>query len=148
MNSYILVASQQPRVRRMANGNYRLWVMRTVEDRWPGHRVVWETRGHIVRAWVNQGNWVVNCPHCKGSQIAEPGHPFYCVDCLMVGNEGYAQKVWFPGARRTIERLLMMRPDPATRNYLVGETVDSLRAENLEHHLGTDIDKGRLIWRG
>lgn len=142
---FILTANQQQVVRRTANGDYRLWVKRTIEDRWPGQRVVWETRGHVVRAWVNRGDWVANCPHCPGSQIVEPGQPFYCIDCRMIGNEGYAQKIWFPGARRAIEAILSLRPNPMTRNYLMGETVDGLRAENIEHGLRTDLDDRLLL---
>lgn len=38
--------------------------------------------------------------------------------------------------RRGIERLLMMRPIPYTRNWLPGETLTDLLAENIEHGIG------------
>lgn len=32
-----------------------------------------------------------------------------------------------------VERLLMMRPDPSTRNWVPGETLHDLMFENAEH---------------
>jgi len=144
---HILTGSQQMSVRRQG-GNYRKWVERTVQERYPRVRVVWSTRpgAPVIRAYIKRGSWVADCPICKGSQVVEPGEPFFCVDCLMLWNAGYAQKCWFPRKdRRVIERLLMLRPNPLNRNWLVGETVDQLRAENIEHGLPTDLDNQVLL---
>ena len=35
-----------------------------------------------------------------------------------------------------VSRVLLARPDPATRNWLPGETVDGLIRENAEHSIG------------
>ena len=147
MSHKILTANEQVSVRRNG-GTYRTWVNYIVHTRAPGKRPVWQVRagGHIVRAWVNRSSWAVNCPFCKGSQVIEPGDLFFCVDCLMLGNEGYAMKVWFPKERKMIEKILMYRPDPQTRNWLIGETLDQLRAENVEHKLPTDVDDNRVLF--
>ena len=44
----------------------------------------------------------------------------------------YTQLAW-PSARALIERLLLARPQSATRNWSPHETPEDLARENLEH---------------
>lgn len=125
-------ASDQPIVRKM--GGYQRFVEKLVMDRW-GTRVNWTILARSVTAEIVRSNWVVRCPFCAGSQVVDLGEPFYCVDCCMQANAGLPMEIFVPTERREIERLLLMRPDPNTRNWLFGETVENLQAENLEHGL-------------
>lgn len=130
----IRTASQQSSV--IKAGGYRRYVERLVRDLWPGAAPVnWETRG-VVYAYVNRSSWAVNCPFCRDALVAQPGEPFYCRNCLMQANGGYAREVYFPDERAEIERILLLRANPDTRNWAPHETVDDLKAENLEHGEG------------
>lgn len=90
----------------------------------------------VVAAYVSEGRWVADCPaKCGGALLVTPSDPWYlCVDC----GAGWTRVV-FPGARIAIEALLMKRSliagVPKSRNWLVGETVADLVAENLVHGL-------------
>lgn len=93
------------------------------------HQIDWRERGQVL-AEVNHGRWIARCPYCAGAMYVAPGLPFYCVDCLMVANEGQAMTVVFPEEKERIEALLLARPNPATRNWQPGETVAQLESEN------------------
>lgn len=127
----IRTASQQAAVRRA--GGYRRFVEQCAAARWAGMACVnWEQRGE-VRAYVARSSWRVDCPWCREAIVAEPGEGFFCPNCMMVANEGKAAAVVFPAEREEIERALLMRVDPETRNWLLHETVEDLLRENLEH---------------
>lgn len=51
----------------------------------------------------------------------------------MQGNDYKPMTVVWPKKRQAIERVLLQRKDPLNRNWLIGETVDDLINENLEH---------------
>lgn len=75
-----------------------------------------------VEARVNHGRWLVDCPACKGAELAsEDG--FICCSC----GAGRYTVVW-PDNRADIETVLDSRP-VANRNWHLGETVDDLLAE-------------------
>jgi len=81
----------------------------------------------VVKAYVNHGRWVVDCPRefCPTAhQVDTPGL-FACENCGATG------EVEFPSYRRDVERVLGMRPVPQTRNWVPGETVDELLVENV-----------------
>ncbi|HQA69622.1 MAG TPA: hypothetical protein PK801_14955 [Aggregatilineales bacterium] len=92
------------------------------------HQIDWRERGQVL-AEVNHGRWIARCPYCAGAMYVAPGLPFYCVDCLMVSNEGQAMTVVFPEEKERIEALLLARP-LAARNWQPGETVAQLESEN------------------
>lgn len=121
----------------IAAGGYRNLVEREAALRWVGAnvRVDWRARGEL-HAYVNHSNWVVDCVFCRDALVAEPGEPFFCPNCCMVSNNGLAMAVIFPDNRAEIERVLLMRPDPEKRNWKLGETVEQLVAENIEHGIG------------
>lgn len=118
------------------SGGYRAFVLRAARARWPRVQAVnWTAQG-TVAAFVLRSNWVVQCPTCPEALLAEPGEPFWCPNCLNVSNGGQALTALFPEDRTEIERLLLLRPAPENRNWLAGETVAQLAAENAAHGIG------------
>jgi hypothetical protein len=56
---------------------------------------------------------------------------FFCTSCGNASIGGRWRPVAVPADRAEIERLLLARPDPATRSWRPGETTDQLAAENV-----------------
>lgn len=85
-----------------------------------------------VKAYVNHGRWVVECPDCHGAQLAcKTDRRFMCHCC---GNQyvgGRWRAVVWPSERQVaaIEKLLVARPDEVNRNW-VGESFAKLKQEN------------------
>ena len=91
----------------------------------------YHTQGTPIPAVVNAGRWVVQCPDCTGAQMCAVSDPrFLCVNCLNAGNGGQWRPVAVPANRTAIEALLLVRPLAVNRNWLPGETVAHLQAEN------------------
>lgn len=97
-----------------------------------------------IKAYVNHGRWVAECPDvgCRGAELVKPGVPFVCGSChrsdfLKKGNGkeyGHKHSVQFPAWKETIERILAVRPTE-NRNWWIGEAVSDLRRENRKHGL-------------
>lgn len=86
-----------------------------------------------VQVSVNHGRWVVDCPDCAGAQLAcKTDHRFMCNECGNVVIGGLWRPVEWPEDKvgLGIEAALKVRP-PANQNWVPGETVDDLLAENL-----------------
>lgn len=80
-------------------------------------------------AEVNHGRWLVVCP-CGGAQLGNPDvDRFYCVDCLNEAVSGLWRAVRYPPDEDGIDAALAPRL-PINRNWLPGETVAELEAEN------------------
>lgn len=147
MRMMIRTATQQDIVRK--SGGYRPFVLRATRARWTTVRAIdWtvdavqglkgtssQTPEPAVAAYVLRSNWVARCPDCPEVMVVEPGEPFFCPNCLNAANGGRARAVIFPAERAEIERLLLKRPAPENRNWLIGEPVEHLRAENAAHGL-------------
>lgn len=138
----IRTANQQKIVRQL--GGYRRFVEHCLRLRWRDamqsnpllRRIDWEHPQGEVQATIGRSDWRVDCPYCRGALVVEPGEPYFCPDCAMQGNDYKPLTVVFPANRAEIERVLLKRPDPETRNWLVGETVADLERENREHGIG------------
>lgn len=135
----IRTAGQQKTVRK--HGGYRRFVEHCLRLRWEDalkanpalRRIQWdETQGEVM-ATVVRSNWRVDCPFCQSAMAAEPGEPFFCPDCAMQGNEFKPMAIVWPKERAEIERVLLARPNPNNRNWLIGETVADLLTENVAH---------------
>lgn len=89
-----------------------------------------------VNAVVNAGRWIVRCPspRCGGSTIVPTAcDRYFCTNCLNATHANRWLHVAWPDADElaAIERVLMQRPVPATRNWDPPETVAVLEAQNL-----------------
>ena len=81
-------------------------------------------------AYVNHGRWVADCEACRSALRVSPGDEFTCLEC---GH--HDADVFWPDDWADIDAVLALRPSILNRNWLPGETLDDLRAENLEHGL-------------
>ena len=126
----IKTANDQTPVQRV--GNYRHWVDGMVMARWK-MRVNWNTVGGSIGAEIVRSSWRVSCPFCAGAIVINPNDLFFCPDCAMQANQFKPMVVVMPNYRAEIERLLLKRPDPTRRNWLIGETIEQLRMENIAH---------------
>lgn len=87
-----------------------------------------------VQVYVNHGRWIVECPDCRGAQLASPtDRRFMCSDCGNVDAGGAWRPVIWPSDKQaaTIEELLALRP-VENQNWRPGETARQLHAENRE----------------
>lgn len=89
----------------------------------------------ILTPIVNDGRWIVRCPHCDGAQFAAPTWGrFLCVDCANLAVGGRWLTVEWPAKEvlQAGEAALMARPDPGTRSWdPAAETIGALLAENV-----------------
>ena len=86
-----------------------------------------------VEVYVNHGRWVWDCPapRCTAAQFArDDGGLAACLTC----GHGPLKVVW-PAERPDIERLLDLREEKH-RNWQVGESLATLREENIAHGVG------------
>lgn len=117
---------------------YFHWVADLVFERWPGWegRIDWVARD-VVFAEINASRWIVHCPlaGCNEAIHTAPGLPFFCPECLNMTHGGIAYQVVFPAEMTDIEQVLSVRPLSKTRNWLPGESLDFLVAENRIHGL-------------
>jgi hypothetical protein len=80
--------------------------------------------GKVV-AMLNEGRWVASCP-CRGAEFVREGAPMVCGSCGMV------RDVTWPKQVAEIEAAVSNRPT-INQNWLPGETVAMLKAENKAH---------------
>jgi hypothetical protein len=85
-----------------------------------------------VSARVDWGRWIVDCPHpyCRDALTFDPlNSPPQMFECWNCGTR--ADIGWPPEQLvHDIERLLMMRPDPADRCWNPDETLIDLMGQN------------------
>lgn len=100
-----------------------------------GHKLPQGVHDKItVMPIINHGRWLIPCPWCySASAASRDDHRFYCIECRSAGAQGKWVKVIWPDSKDEIEALLIMRPDPRTRNWQPPETVAQLLAENESH---------------
>jgi hypothetical protein len=126
----ILTANDQSIVKKI--GGYRRYIEAKLYERWsempPMNFWRVERDAKPLQAVVMRSNWAVRCDVCNDIFVAEPGEPFHCPNC-----NAAARPVTFPKNRTAIEAELLKRPDPLTRAWLPGETVDDLKRQNAEH---------------
>lgn len=83
-----------------------------------------------------QGRWLVDCPFCGNSQFASKTDPrFFCVSCLCEQAGARWLRVEWPRDVEAIEAALRPRLTE-NANYLPGQTVKELLAENAENGVG------------
>ncbi len=87
-------------------------------------------RRGVSYARCNWSRWVGDCPSpfCLAALQLRRYQPWFtCMECGETG-----EIVW-PARAEDVERLLSMRPDPNTRNWEPGETLNDLLLENMQH---------------
>ena len=85
----------------------------------------------VAYAEANWGAWKARCPRpwCTNAIALEPGQ----VEFMCIGGPdacGYTTVVIWPADPQAIEAILAMRPVRRTQNWLPGETLEDLIAEN------------------
>lgn len=98
----------------------------------------------LAHPYVSWGRWVADCPRrpigCRNAEHMGAERPggyvggltetsFTCGHCHL------QCPVQWPAEREVIDALLGARPVPMTRNWVQGEPVQQLLAENIEHGL-------------
>ena len=95
-----------------------------------------------ANAYLNHGRWVVECPRktCRGAMKVKPSGPAklrcICPDDVVCDHGDVCKQPiepQFPDDVVGIVETVAKRPDPASRNWEPGETVELLTAENIEH---------------
>ena len=114
--------------------NYRLYVAKHIKERYRiTPAIEWDApRGNPVSAYILRGSWVVGC-ECLETIYYQPGEAFFCPNCLNATNGHAPRPVLMPDNRQAIEAALLERPNPQNRNWLLGETLDLLQAQNIIH---------------
>ena len=87
--------------------------------------------GSPLKAYVNQGRWLVSC-ECGGAEYAWEEGIFMCQSCWNGNHKHYYRASVFPNERKQIETLLEKRP-LQNRNWEPNETLTDLRRENKQH---------------
>jgi hypothetical protein len=96
----------------------------------------------VMPAVCNWGRWVVECATawCTNAWMPQPGDRMWqCGTC------GLDTEIAWPPDPIAIEALLLMRPDPSSRNWRPPETLTDLVMENAAHDIfppGTDLTCG------
>ncbi len=90
-------------------------------------------RTGVAYAEANWGRWIARCPRpwCTNAMAVSPGQPWF--RCDGPGGCGWVARLSWPADPEAIEALLLMRPVERTRNWLPGETLETLLAENAAH---------------
>lgn len=79
-------------------------------------------------AFISEGRWVAGCGVCNGAEFVTEDSPMVCGTC------GAVSQVTWPDEVTELEDVLNARP-MVNQNFLPGETVALLKAENKEHGL-------------
>lgn len=116
----------------LKNGlNRRVWMQRQALAMGFDYRGVL-AEGASVKAEVNHGRWIARC-ECGGAEDVDPADPvFYCLSCGNALVNGELLFVEFPKDLGFVEAELLKR-EMENRNWLPGETIVDLRAENEAH---------------
>lgn len=93
-----------------------------------------ELAPEAMPARVNHNRIIVDCPDCRGAEFVWTDRPILmCSNCFNAAAGNRWRPVLFVEDWAEIVSILSRRPMPASRNWSPGETLDDLRAENLEH---------------
>lgn len=86
-------------------------------------------------AYINHGRWVVDC-ECNGAGLTSREFGLTCCfDCGRVYTE-----IIFPDNAQAIELLLLGRREQTSRNWNVGESLESLQNDNSDHGVNNGLD--------
>src|SRR4030095_1405894 len=116
------------------------------------HKIApWGDTGRLTPR-VNWGRWIVDCPNCSSALMIDPEWGWTVPRSKVVRPRDFFE-CWHCGTRCDVEwppdelvfgaeRLLMMRPDPKTRNFdPQTETLTNLMWENGAHGIFDQLDQ-------
>lgn len=97
-----------------------------------------QSGSHVVEAYANWSRWVAHCGLCPRAMRLQSFTPH--LECDLCGTT--TEVIW-PSESMVagVERLLMMRPDPSTRNWVPGETLHALMFENGAHGIFDNLSE-------
>lgn len=96
---------------------------------------------YVAEAHASWGYWAARCGLCPSGEMLQRFQPdFECSFCGMVTEIIWPSEDMVYG----VERILMMRPDPSTRNWFPGETLNDLVWENGEHGIFDNLEQLNL----
>ena len=82
----------------------------------------------VTYAFVNHGRWIVPCPNCNSADLLVLGTiRFTCRECHQTHD------IVSPMDMEEINAALRLRLKVENRNWMPGETVKTLRLENILH---------------
>lgn len=97
---------------------------------------------YVGVAHASWSYWAIRCGLCPNGISLQPFQKTAACNFCRVVNE----VVWpTPEMVFGVERLLMMRPDPSTRNWKPGETLGDLMRENAEHGIFDHLKTSELV---
>lgn len=104
----------------------------------------------LAYAEANWGRWLARCPAGLCSNAIQIHRWQQRFECAGEGNCGWTTRIQWPDDPEMTEAILGLRPDVRTRNWLPGETLDDLLAENAQHGLMDSWEGGLVLetWRG
>ena len=87
----------------------------------------------VAYAFANWGKWKARCPRpgCTNAMALDSDQLVFA--CLGPDSCGIEAPVVWPPDPQAIEEILAMRPLTINQNWLPGETLEDLLAENAEH---------------
>lgn len=93
---------------------------------------------YVVEAHASWSRWAARCGLCPWGTDLRRLTPY--IECLFCGT--VTEVIWPSDSMMdAVERLLMMRPDPSTRNWFPHETLHDLMFENGAHGIFDHIDQ-------
>lgn len=95
----------------------------------------------VAYAYANHGRWVADCPrpYCTSAMaLLREQETFVCEGA--VDSCGITSPIQWPNDPAAVELILMQRPAFATRNWVLGETLEDLIRENAEHGIAPPSD--------
>lgn len=109
-----------------------------------------QSGAYVMEAHASWSYWACRCGACRYGAEAfgygpsfryRPRTPqFQCSFCGAVTEAIWPSEEMMAG----VERVLMMRPDPSTRNWFPGETLIDLMRENGEHGILDNLERLNL----
>jgi hypothetical protein len=128
--------------------SYIDWMLKQSAERYHKGMIRYPFTGKVavrksVKARVDFGRWIADCPDCNGAEYVNPGDPFYCLSCGNVTLEGFGREVIFPKDMEQIGAELMNRPV----NDLVGANdIDrALKAKSIYPGLSRSWNPGETV---
>ena len=92
----------------------------------------------MIRASVNQGRWIAECPFCPGALLVDDQFRwFYCLNCYNAEVAHNMFPIRMPRNRREIETILLRRPHSDFMSWTPGMTIEELTLAGPFHRSWT-----------